>query len=319
MKRLVCFIACCLLLIGVSSPASADNGDTAVYVTRTGSKYHTYSCRYLSESCIEVTLSAAVNGGYTPCKVCHPPLLSADEPVPTETLTPTHRPLPTFNAAVDAYVPVITTVPPTATPAPTTKRSGSSSSGGTNFAVAFFLHVSLISAAVYFHKKSIEKVRDEERLRAKKLVDDTAARIYKELEDSNYNALYARCKKISETYALPTTECLRQVAHMIAVDRNDKTALPSALIDARAYNIMFCVVGDMLASHKYNLPNGELDPSGNYMMRCLKTFRRDMVHAGYATRDELNDHLECICVLTLSNLPYERREELISAIVYNRG
>ena len=151
MKRLVCFVACCLLLIGISSPASADNGDTTVYVTRTGSKYHTYSCRYLSESCIEITLSAAVNGGYTPCKVCHPPLLSADEPVPTETLTPTYHPIPTFNAAVDAYVPVITTVPPTATPAPTSKRSGSSSSGGTNFSVVFFLPLAFINAAVYFY------------------------------------------------------------------------------------------------------------------------------------------------------------------------
>jgi micrococcal nuclease len=46
--------------------------DTTVYVTKTGSKYHRGSCRYLSRSKIPIKLSEA-KLGYTPCSVCNPP------------------------------------------------------------------------------------------------------------------------------------------------------------------------------------------------------------------------------------------------------
>jgi uncharacterized lipoprotein YajG len=46
--------------------------DVTVYVTKTGAKYHSAGCRYLSKSCISISLSDARNG-YSPCSVCNPP------------------------------------------------------------------------------------------------------------------------------------------------------------------------------------------------------------------------------------------------------
>ncbi len=43
-----------------------------VYITQTGEKYHTSSCRYLKESKIETTLEKALESGYEACKVCKP-------------------------------------------------------------------------------------------------------------------------------------------------------------------------------------------------------------------------------------------------------
>ena len=313
MRKTACFIALFLLVFFCVPPAaSADNGGTAVYVTRTGSKYHTHSCRYLSESCIEITLSDAVAGGYTPCKVCYPPVLSADEPAVTATPKPTPRPLPTVNAA---YVPAIVTVSPTASPAPS--KSDSSDSGFKS--AALVVQVVLAGAAVIFHKTRIAKVREEEQQHAKDLVADPSARIYKELEASNYNAVYIRCQKISAAYNLPTSECLPLAAQMIAADRKKGAALPATLIDARAYSIMFRVVGDMLTSHKYNRPNGELTSYGYHLIGCLKSLRNDMLHAGYSTQTALNIELERFCLLTLENRPYSECEQMISAVLYNRG
>lgn len=44
--------------------------DVTVYITRTGSKYHAFGCRYLSKSCIPISLKEAISKGYTPCSVC---------------------------------------------------------------------------------------------------------------------------------------------------------------------------------------------------------------------------------------------------------
>lgn len=59
-----------LLLVFVS----AANGNTTVYVTRTGSCYHRSGCSYL-KSKIQTTLSAAVAEGYSACSRCDPPKL----------------------------------------------------------------------------------------------------------------------------------------------------------------------------------------------------------------------------------------------------
>ncbi len=47
--------------------------EVIVYITRTGKKYHRLGCRYLRKSCIPISLTEAVQQGYTPCKVCKPP------------------------------------------------------------------------------------------------------------------------------------------------------------------------------------------------------------------------------------------------------
>lgn len=43
-----------------------------VYITKTGTKYHTDGCRYLSQSKIAIELSDAIAKGYGACSVCKP-------------------------------------------------------------------------------------------------------------------------------------------------------------------------------------------------------------------------------------------------------
>lgn len=54
------------------------NGDTVVYVTRTGECYHRKNCSYL-KSRIETTLEEAVADGYRRCSRCTPPKLKEIE------------------------------------------------------------------------------------------------------------------------------------------------------------------------------------------------------------------------------------------------
>lgn len=54
--------------------------DTTVYITKTGKKYHTEDCRYLSKSKIPISLKEAIQRGYTPCSVCSPPLIEIEKP-----------------------------------------------------------------------------------------------------------------------------------------------------------------------------------------------------------------------------------------------
>ena len=79
-----------------SLSSSADNGDTIVYITRTGECYHNSGCSYL-KSKIEVTLSEAVNGGYRPCSRCHPPVLDESMPNLKAIPIPSFKPVPTVN------------------------------------------------------------------------------------------------------------------------------------------------------------------------------------------------------------------------------
>ncbi|HEY3283093.1 MAG TPA: hypothetical protein VGN26_12540 [Armatimonadota bacterium] len=51
-------------------PARASVVVRLVHVTRTGSKYHSAGCRYLSQSDSTVTLADAEARGLTPCSVC---------------------------------------------------------------------------------------------------------------------------------------------------------------------------------------------------------------------------------------------------------
>lgn len=52
---------------------SAGSDGQLVYVTKSGSKYHTADCSHLSKSKIAKTLSEARASGYEPCKSCKPP------------------------------------------------------------------------------------------------------------------------------------------------------------------------------------------------------------------------------------------------------
>lgn len=87
MKRYIVLLIT-LVLLAVNSDASSQSIDTTkkakkkapkvqtkeqtVYVTKTGSKYHSDGCRYLRKSQISISLSNA-KASYDPCSVCDPP------------------------------------------------------------------------------------------------------------------------------------------------------------------------------------------------------------------------------------------------------
>lgn len=52
-----------------------------VYVTNTGSKYHTSGCRYLSKSKITTSFDKALERGYSACSVCKPSVSSTKQGV----------------------------------------------------------------------------------------------------------------------------------------------------------------------------------------------------------------------------------------------
>jgi len=53
-------------------PVQQQSNDYTVYITRTGSKYHSYGCSYLRSSCIPIARSKAIARGYGPCSRCNP-------------------------------------------------------------------------------------------------------------------------------------------------------------------------------------------------------------------------------------------------------
>lgn len=97
-KALACCIAA-LLLFACIAPvfaANADNGDTIVYITDYGDKYHRISCGSLWNSCTAITLESAVMRGYGRCARCHPPVFNGvlATPAPTPAPTPRRTPIP---------------------------------------------------------------------------------------------------------------------------------------------------------------------------------------------------------------------------------
>lgn len=63
--------------LSVVMPASDNskvpgNDDVIVYVTKSGNKYHSQGCKFLSKSSIPMKLKEA-KGKYSPCSVCKPP------------------------------------------------------------------------------------------------------------------------------------------------------------------------------------------------------------------------------------------------------
>ena len=65
-----------LLFFSLSGILTAQSGDEIVYVTNTGTRYHRDGCSSLSRSRIAVSLQEAARGGYGPCTICRPPVLS---------------------------------------------------------------------------------------------------------------------------------------------------------------------------------------------------------------------------------------------------
>jgi hypothetical protein len=75
MKRVSRRILIIILICLIAGVGYAAGRDTVVYITKTGSKYHTESCSYLRSSKIAISLGNAVSSRYEPCSRCKPPIL----------------------------------------------------------------------------------------------------------------------------------------------------------------------------------------------------------------------------------------------------
>jgi hypothetical protein len=60
-----------------------------VYITKTGAKYHTEGCRYLSQSKIAIDLADAIAKGYGACSVCKPSSKVSSSTTPNTKVTKT--------------------------------------------------------------------------------------------------------------------------------------------------------------------------------------------------------------------------------------
>ncbi len=81
MKRAVSLFLCFLIVItgfGGKSSQNTSDGSKTVYVTKTGTKYHTEKCQY-AKSAKKKSLEDATDAGYDPCKKCKPPILEEDD------------------------------------------------------------------------------------------------------------------------------------------------------------------------------------------------------------------------------------------------
>ena len=63
------------LLVFITIAAFAASADTIVYITKTGTMYHSANCSTLRQSKIQITLGAAIKKGLTRCSRCNPPVL----------------------------------------------------------------------------------------------------------------------------------------------------------------------------------------------------------------------------------------------------
>lgn len=55
-----------------STDSTTSNSSRTVYITKTGSKYHSSSCSYLKRSKIAISLKDAKDRGYSACSRCNP-------------------------------------------------------------------------------------------------------------------------------------------------------------------------------------------------------------------------------------------------------
>ena len=87
-----------LLVFAVSALVSAQAAHTTVHVTRTGAKYHTAGCRYLSRSDIPMTLGEA-SKRFGPCSVYRPPILGLTSMASTSVVSPRPKAPPASRVA----------------------------------------------------------------------------------------------------------------------------------------------------------------------------------------------------------------------------
>lgn len=82
MKKTISIILAVILMLSLAAVAYAATaaGDTIVFRTASGSKYHKEGCSSLKGNGIEITLAEAVEKGLEPCTKCNPPTLDPNAP-----------------------------------------------------------------------------------------------------------------------------------------------------------------------------------------------------------------------------------------------
>jgi methylphosphotriester-DNA--protein-cysteine methyltransferase len=63
------------IVVIITIAGYAVSGETTVFITDTGEKYHTERCASVRKSKIAIRLEQAVSRGYEPCKRCNLPEL----------------------------------------------------------------------------------------------------------------------------------------------------------------------------------------------------------------------------------------------------
>ncbi len=81
MKRTVSLLLALIFIfaLAITAYAATAPGDTLVYRTASGKKYHTMTCSQLNgKESFEITLEEAVKKGLEPCSKCNPPTLASE-------------------------------------------------------------------------------------------------------------------------------------------------------------------------------------------------------------------------------------------------
>ncbi|MDR3130140.1 MAG: thermonuclease family protein [Treponema sp.] len=76
-RTLLVFVLAAALVSAANRAAHAVNsgpdGESTVYVTKSGKSYHRENCSFLRNSKIAISLAVALRSGYAPCLTCKPP------------------------------------------------------------------------------------------------------------------------------------------------------------------------------------------------------------------------------------------------------
>ena len=73
-------VCLCINFLAVPISSYAADGNTTVYATKTGERYHNAGCSSLRKSSYPMTLQQAVNSGLTQCQRCDSPALTESTP-----------------------------------------------------------------------------------------------------------------------------------------------------------------------------------------------------------------------------------------------
>ncbi len=328
MKKVLAVFLCLLAFVVLLCPvACAASGDTTVYITRTGERYHDAGCRYLSKSCIEITLQAAVDGGYTPCKVCHPPTLDVAAAF-------TLPPRPTYSPAPSVSRAPLPTPQPTRAPAQSdTQASVVESSTNSAEVTSTILVIALIAGSIIYalydnrkFEKELARIRGQrpaaQPVSVVKPIAPPAVvkpNVPLSAEFPEHNALYNKCRELMIDYKVIGSSSVSSAVE----GRANRYYAAHAPMTRESIDYVACIIVSNalyveLISCKHVRPDGSLDLEGHCYLSGLNWLRKRMVLSGYLTR-ERSDNLMKVVINTLyENLPNNEREKMISEIAYGR-